>query len=42
MFWIAAEVNTFGTIIFIIFGSAEEQHWNRDSSMMDPIQVSQQ
>ena len=42
MFWIAAEVNTFGTIIFIIFGSADEQHWNRDLSIMDANQEYQQ
>ena len=30
VFWIASEVYTFGTIIFIIFGSAVEQHWNRE------------
>ena len=35
VFWIAAKVNSFGTLMFIIFGSAKEQHWNRDLYMMN-------
>ena len=35
VFWIAAEVYSFGTLMFIIFGSAKEQHWNRDLYMMN-------
>jgi len=35
VFWIATSVYTFGTIMFLLFGSAVEQPWNREAEIID-------
>ena len=30
VFWLATEIYTFGSLIFILLGSSAEQSWNRE------------
>jgi len=37
VFYLSAAINVFGAIVFLIFGSAEQQDWDKEDNNQTPV-----